>query len=120
MRRVAIFTRVSTDRQTTENQVHRLLAVADRSGWKVVEIYEDAVSGAAARSRRPAYDAMLKDAARRRFQVRLAWDVSRRGRSMRELLYCVETLRTRGVDLYLDQQGVDTTTPTGRALFGMA
>ena len=63
---------------------------------------------------------MLKDATRRRFEVLLAWDVSRLGRSLRELLDCFETLRRPGVDLYLDQQGVDTTTPAGRALFGMA
>ena len=63
---------------------------------------------------------MLKDATRRRFEVLLAWDVSRLGRSLRELLECFETLRRTGVDLYLDQQGVDTTTPAGRALFGMA
>ena len=73
-----------------------------------------------ARGRRPAYDRMLKDATRRRFEVLLAWDVSRLGRSLRELLDCFETLRRTGVDLYLDQQGVDTTTPAGRALFGMA
>jgi DNA invertase Pin-like site-specific DNA recombinase len=120
MRRAAIFTRVSTDRQTTENQVQRLREVAERAKWDVVEVFEEVVSGAAARGRRPAYDRMLKDAARRRFEVLLAWDVSRLGRSLRELLDCFETLRRTGVDLYLDQQGVDTTTPAGRALFGMA
>jgi DNA invertase Pin-like site-specific DNA recombinase len=119
-RRAAIFTRVSTDRQTTDNQLQRLREVAERSGWQVVEIYEETVSGAAARGKRPAYDRMLKDATRRKFDVMLAWDVSRLGRSLRELLDCFETLRTIGVDLYLDQQGVDTTTPAGRALFGMA
>lgn len=120
MRRAAIFTRVSTDRQTTHNQLQCLREVASRAGWQVVEIYEETVSGAAVRSKRLAYDRMLKDAARRRFEVLLAWDVSRLGRSLRELLECFETLRVIGVDLYLDQQGVDTTTPAGRALFGMA
>ncbi len=120
MRRAAIFTRVSTDRQTTHNQLQCLREVAARPGWQVIEVYEETVSGAAARSKRVAYDRMLKDAARRRFQVLLAWDVSRLGRSLRELLDCFETLRRTGVDLYLDQQGVDTTTPAGRALFGMA
>ena len=63
---------------------------------------------------------MLRDATRRRFEVLLAWDVSRLGRSLRELVECFETLRRTGVDLYLHQQGVDMTTPAGRALFGMA
>lgn len=120
MRRAAIFTRVSTDRQTTANQLQQLREVAERAGWHLVEVYEEVVSGAAARGRRAAYDRMLKDATRRRFEVLLAWDVSRLGRSLRELLDCFETLRKTGVDLYLDQQGVDTTTPAGRALFGMA
>lgn len=120
MRRAAIYTRVSTDRQTNENQLQRLREVARRAGWELVEVYEEVVSGAAARKQRVGYDRMLKDAARRRFQVLLAWDVSRLGRSLRELLECFETLRTTGADLYLDQQGVDTTTPAGRALFGMA
>ena len=110
MRRAGIFTRVSTDRQTTENQLKRLREVADSAGWEVVQVYEEVVSGAATRGGRPAYDRMLKDATRRRFEVLLAWDVSRLGRSLRELLDCFETLRRTGVDLYLDQQGVDTTT----------
>src|SRR4051794_41520464 len=117
MRRAAIFTRVSTDRQTTENQLQRLHEVADRAGWHLVDVYEEVVSGAAARGRRAAYDRMLKDATRRRFEVLLAWDVSRLGRSLRELLECFETLRRTGVDLYLDQQGVDTTTPAGGGMF---
>src|SRR5215203_5151536 len=104
MRRAAIFTRVSTDRQTTENQLQRLREVAARAGWHLVDVYEEVVSGAAARGRRAAYDRMLKDATRRRFEVLLAWDVSRLGRSLRELLECFETLRRTGVDLYLDQQ----------------
>src|SRR5215218_1434506 len=120
MRRAAIFSRVSTDKQTTANQLQRLREVAERAGWHLVDVYEEVVSGAAKRGRRPAYDCLLKDAVRRRFEVLLAWDVSRLGRSLRELLDCFETLRRTGVYLYLDQQGVDTTTPAGRALLSMA
>src|SRR4051812_10429849 len=119
MRRAAIFTRVSTDRQTTANQLQRLREVAERANWHLVDVYEEVVSGAAARGQRAAYDRMLKDATRRRFEVLLAWDVSRLGRSLRELLECFETLRKTGVDLYLDQQGVDTTTPAGWGLLRM-
>ena len=120
MRRAAIFTRVSTDNQTSQNQLQRLTEVAQRSGWEIAEVYNETISGAAARERRVAYDRMLKDASRRRFDILMAWDVSRLGRSLRDLLECFETLKSTGVDLYLDQQGVDTTTPAGRALFGMA
>jgi DNA invertase Pin-like site-specific DNA recombinase len=62
---------------------------------------------------------MLKDATRRWFEVLLAWDVSRLGRSLRASGMFRDAAHT-GVDLYLDQQGVDTTTPAGQALFGMA
>lgn len=120
MRRAAIFSRVSTDRQTTDNQLQRLRDVAAKAGWEVVQVYEETVSGAASKAKRDAYSRMLTDATRRQFDVVLAWDVSRLGRSLRELLECFETLKATGVDLYLDQQGVDTTTPAGRALFGMA
>jgi len=61
MRRAAIFTRVSTDKQTTENQLQLLREVAERAGWHRIEVYEEVVSGAAARGRRAAYDRMLKD-----------------------------------------------------------
>lgn len=120
MRRAAIFTRVSTDKQSTVNQLNRLREVAARSGWDVVHIYEETISGAAKRSSRSAYDRMLKDATKRKFDVLMAWDVSRLGRSLRELVECFETLRTTGVDLYLDAQALDTSTPAGRALLGMA
>src|SRR3954470_3352478 len=99
MRRAAIFSRVSTDKQTTQNQLQRLREVAERAGWHLVEVYEEVVSGAAARDRRAAYDRMLKDATRRRFEVLLAWDVSRLGRSLRGLLECLAARRRARVEL---------------------
>jgi predicted site-specific integrase-resolvase len=69
-KRAALYTRVSTDRQTVENQISELRQVAERRGWEVVEIYRDAgISGAKGRNQRPGLDAMLKDAGRRRFDV---------------------------------------------------
>ena len=82
MRRVAIYLRVSTDQQTTENQERELRAIADRMGWQIVETYRDqGISGAKGRDQRPAFDALCKDAARRRFDMVLAWSVDRLGRS---------------------------------------
>ena len=83
MRRVAIYLRVSTDQQTTENQERELRAIADRMGWQIVETYRDqGISGAKGRDQRPAFDALCKDAARRRFDMVLAWSVDRLGRSL--------------------------------------
>ena len=119
-RTVAIYTRVSTDHQTTENQERELRAIADRMGWTVVKVYADqGVSGAKARQNRPAFDALWKDAARRRFDMIMAWSVDRLGRSLQDLVAFLSELHALGIDLFLHQQGLDTTTPAGKALFQM-
>jgi DNA invertase Pin-like site-specific DNA recombinase len=119
-KRVGIYLRVSTKEQTTENQVRQLRQVAKRAGWQVVEVYEDAgISGAKGRDKRPAYDALLKAVARREVDLVAAWSVDRLGRSMQDLVGFLEDLRAHRPDLYLHQQALDTTTPSGRALFGM-
>src|SRR5689334_17595166 len=117
-KRVAIYVRVSTDRQTIENQLRELHRVAERRGWEVVHEYRDAgISGAKGRAERPGLDEMLKDAQRRRFDVVLAWAIDRLGRSLIDLLGTIQTLEACGVDLYLDQQSIDTTSPAGRLMF---
>lgn len=119
-RRAAFYLRVSTGEQTTENQRLELDAVADRAGWDVVDVYEDAgISGAKGRDKRPAFDRLLKDATRRRFDVVAAWSVDRLGRSLPHLVGFLEEIHAAGVDLYLHKQGLDTATPAGRAMFGM-
>ena len=119
-KRVALYVRVSTDEQTTDNQRRELEAVAKRSGWKIVDIYEDnGISGANGREKRPALDKLLKDAARREFDMIAAWSVDRLGRSLQHLVGLLEELQAFGVDLYLHQQGLDTSTPSGRAMFQM-
>lgn len=119
-RRAAIYLRVSTDGQTTENQRRELAAVAERAGWQIVEIYEDAgISGAKGRDKRPAFDKLCKDAARRRFDVVAAWSVDRLGRSLQDLVAFLSDIHGFGIELYLHQQGIDTTTPAGKAMFQM-
>ena len=66
---------------------------------------------------RPGLDEMLKDAQRRRFDVVMAWAIDRLGRSLIDLLGTIQALEACGVDLYLDQQSIDTTTPAGRLMF---
>lgn len=119
-RRVAIYLRVSTDKQTTANQEEALREVVARAGWELVEVYADAgVSGAKGRSGRPAFDRLCGDAVRRRFDIVAAWSVDRLGRSLQDLVGFLSELHGAGVDLYLHQQGIDTTTPAGKALFQM-
>ena len=117
-KRAAIYVRVSTDRQTVENQLRELRQIAERRGWEVVKEYDDAgISGSKGRNDRPGLDEMLKDAQRRRFDIVMAWAIDRLGRSLIDLLGTIQQLETCGVDLYLDQQAIDTTTPTGRLMF---
>jgi DNA invertase Pin-like site-specific DNA recombinase len=117
-KRAAIYVRVSTDRQTVENQLRELRQIAERRGWEVVKEYDDAgISGSKGRNDRPGLDEMLKDAQRRRFDVVMAWAIDRLGRSLIDLLSTIQQLETCGVDLHLDQQAIDTTTPTGRLMF---
>ena len=117
-KRAAIYVRVSTDKQTVENQLRELRQIAERRGWQVVEEYHDAgISGAKGRKDRPGLDKMLHDAQRRRFDVVMAWAIDRLGRSLIDLLGTIQTLEACNVDLYLDQQSIDTTTPAGRLMF---
>jgi len=117
-KKAAIYVRVSTDKQTLENQLRELKQIAERRGWEVVEQYSDAgISGSKGREGRPGLDQMLKDASKRRFDVVMAWAIDRLGRSLIDLLSTIQTLEACGVDLYLDQQSIDTTTPAGKLMF---
>ncbi len=118
--RVALYLRVSTRGQTVENQERELREVADRAGWEVVAVYKDeGISGSKGRDKRPAFDALLKDAVRRRFSMVASWSVDRLGRSLQHLIGFLSEIQGAGVDLYLHKQAIDTSTPAGKALFQM-
>ena len=120
-KRVAIYARVSTQAgQTVENQLRELHTVAARIGWVVVSIFVDeGISGAKGRDKRPGYDDLLKGVARHEFDLIAAWSVCRLGRSLQDLVAFLGEVQSRQIGLYLHVQGLDTTTPAGRALFGM-
>jgi DNA invertase Pin-like site-specific DNA recombinase len=119
-KRAALYVRVSTDRQTVENQIAALTKVAEARGWQIVETFSDAgISGAKGRNDRPGLDEMLKQAQRGKFDVVMAWAIDRIGRSLVDLLNTIEALKACGIDLYLDQQAIDTTTPSGKLMLQM-
>jgi DNA invertase Pin-like site-specific DNA recombinase len=121
-KRAALYVRVSTaDRgQTVENQLQPLQDAAGRLGWSIVAVHRDeGISGAKGRQQRPGLDAMLKGVTRGEYDLVAAWSVCRLGRSLPDLIGLLGELQSRGVDLYLHQQALDTGTPSGRALFGM-
>jgi DNA invertase Pin-like site-specific DNA recombinase len=120
MKRAALYLRVSTLDQTTANQERELRQAAERAGWEVTKIYKDhGISGAKGRDKRPAFNALCRDATKRQFDVVMAWSVDRLGRSLKDLIGFLSELHALKVDLFLHQQGLDTTTPAGKALFQM-
>ncbi len=121
MKRAAIYARVSTNNgQTTDNQVRELRQVAERSGWEILHVFEDkGISGAKGRDKRPQMDALLKAVTRREVDMVMTWAVDRLGRSLQDLLATLQEIHGAGADLYIHQQAIDTTSPAGKALFGM-
>ena len=103
-----------------DNQRRELEAVAARSGWQIVAVFEDTgVSGAKGRDQRPGLDAMLRAVNAKEFDMVAAWSVDRLGRSLTDLLGILQTLHDKGVDLFLHQQGLDTSTTAGKAMYQM-
>src|SRR6266550_3296683 len=87
---------------------------------EIVKVYKDhGISGTRGRDKRPAFDKLCRDAARREFDVVMAWSVDRLGRSLQDLVGFLSELHAFKIDLFLRQQGLDTTTPAGKAMFQM-
>jgi DNA invertase Pin-like site-specific DNA recombinase len=121
MRKAALYLRVSTDRQTAANQERELREAAARMKCEIVAVFADnGVSGAKGRDRRPQFDALLKAATKRQFDVVMAWSVDRLSRSVQDLCGFLGEIHALGIDLYLHRQGIDTTTPMGKAMFQIA
>jgi DNA invertase Pin-like site-specific DNA recombinase len=119
-KRAAIYLRVSTNGQTVENQRRELTLAAERHGWIIAaEFGDQGISGKGGRRLRPAFDRLCSAIGRREYDIVAAWSVDRLGRSLQDLVSFLGELHAKGVDLYLHQQGVDTSTPAGKALFGM-
>jgi DNA invertase Pin-like site-specific DNA recombinase len=119
-KRAAIYTRVSTNSQTTENQLLELRRVAEARGWTIVEVYTDeGISGAKGRDKRPAFDKLMKDATRHRFDIVMAWSIDRIGRSVHAVSGFIAEMESLGVAQYYQQQAIDTSTPAGKAMVHM-
>ena len=113
--KTAIYARVSTGEQTTDNQVIKLKQVAERNGWEIEAIYADTISGA--KSKRPELDKLMKAVMRKEIDMVMVWSVDRLGRSLQHLTALLSDIESKGINLYLHQQNIDTTTPSGKMLF---
>ncbi len=120
MRKIAIYARVSTDKQSTENQLLELRDLCNKLGYTIIQEYTDnGISGAKSRDARPALDLLLKDATRRKFDMVMCWSIDRLGRSLQNLVEILNELQALKIDLYFQQQGMDTSTPSGRMIFSV-
>src|SRR5262249_53751283 len=120
MKRAVLYLRVSTLDQTTANQERELREIAGRMGCEIVKVYKDhGISGTRGRDKRPAFDALCRDATKRQFDMVMAWWVDRLRRSLKDLVAFLSELPALRIDLFLHEQGLDTRTPAGKAMFQM-
>jgi DNA invertase Pin-like site-specific DNA recombinase len=120
MKKVAIYARVSTDKQTCENQLQELRATAQRMGYTVVaEFVDSGISGMKTRQDRPALDSLIKSATQRKFDMVMCWSIDRLGRSLQNLVEILNEMQSMKIDMFFLQQGMDTTTPSGRMIFSV-
>src|SRR5437868_1513271 len=110
--RAALYARVSTTEQTADNQLIELRRYVEARGWRAVEFVDRGVSGS--KDRRPALDALLKDAKRRRFDVLVCWRLDRLGRNLKHLITLLDELQAVGVAFASLAEGIDATTPAGK------
>jgi DNA invertase Pin-like site-specific DNA recombinase len=120
MKRCVIYARVSTDSQTTDNQINELNRVAELKGYKIVHTFKDeGISGAKGRDERKGFDELIKGAVKKDFDMILCWSVDRLGRSLQDLVSFLNEIHSVNCDLYIHQSGIDTSTPSGKMMFQM-
>src|SRR6266446_1709240 len=108
----AIYARVSTFDQEPENQLVELRRYVEARGWTTAEYVDRGVSGA--KDRRPALDALVRDAKRRRFDVLICWRLDRLGRNLRHLVTLIDDVQALGIAFVSLAEGIDATTPAGK------
>ena len=117
-KRVVIYARVSTLDQTVDNQLIELRDHCSKMGWEIVKEYVDeGLSGTLSREKRPSFNAMINDGFRKKFDTVVCWDISRIGRSMKELIMFLSDMKDRGIGICSVRQGFDTSTSMGEIMF---
>jgi len=117
--RAAIYARVSTSNhsQSPEMQLLELREYANRRAWQTVEYVDVGVSGS--KEHRPELDRLLSECRRRRVDAVLVYRYDRFARSLRQLVNALEEFRSLGIQFISLHEGVDTSTPNGRLVFGI-
>ena len=116
----AIYARVSTNNghQSPDMQLRELREFCQRRGWEISGEYVDnGVSGA--KEHRPELDRLLADCRKRKADAVLVYRYDRFARSLRQLVNALEEFRALGIEFVSLHEGVDTSTPNGRLVFGI-
>ena len=117
--RVALYCRTSMKSQHLDLQYKDLVETAKRMDWKIVELYEEQVSGTKGVEERSALERMLLDASQKRFDKVMIYSVCRLARNMKHLISVCEQLKDYGIHIYAYSQNLDTSTMSGQAFFQM-
>lgn len=118
--KAVIYSRVSTNDQTVDNQLKILREVAEKKGLEVVqEISDEGISGAKGRDEREGFNELIKGSIQKEWDIILVWDVSRLGRSLQHLVSFLDDIHSAKCDLYIHQSGLDTSTASGKMMFQM-
>jgi len=118
--KAVIYTRVSTSRQTTENQTRELREVCARNKWSIVaELSDSGISGSKGRNERPAFDQLHKMIARKEADIIVCWSIDRLGRSITDLVNLMSEIETKGINFYSHLQAIDSRTPAGKLSFAI-
>lgn len=113
---VAIYARVSTDRQAVDMQIHELTEYVNRRRWTLYrEFVDHGYTGAS--TKRPAFLEMMNEAKKKKFDVLLVWKLDRLSRSMKDLITTLSELGALGIDFVSYDNSLDTSTPTGKLVF---
>jgi len=113
--KVCIYTRVSTQDQTNENQLLELRRFCQNNNYEIIAEYSDTISGT--KSSRPELDKMLKAMRERKFEAIIVWKFDRLGRSTSHLLQVLEEMKNKKIRLIATSQNIDTETPMGKFFF---
>jgi DNA invertase Pin-like site-specific DNA recombinase len=116
--RAALYARVSTNNgQNPEMQLRELREYAARKAWTIAAEYVEHISSA--KERRPELEKLLVECRKRRFDAVVVYRYDRFARSLRQLVNALDEFRALGIDFVSLHEGVDTSTPNGRLIFGI-
>ena len=120
MKKIAIYVRVSTNKQDSTNQLIELRDLAKRMNYEIVQEYTDnGISGTKGREDRPGLDLLLNHAGQRKFEQVMIFDITRLGRSLQNCIETLNYLNSLNIDILIQKQGIDTSTSVGRLTFSL-